>query len=175
MTVGTSGEFEMTKFSRAALGAATIALCMSSVAPAASSACWTQADVAAAKVRQMQTKLMVAALRCHAGGVDILASYNRFMRNKKTEITAANNRLKAHFRAAHPSTGERDYDRYTTALANYYGGARTNENSCAEAENMALTAASSRGDLVAVADHQIGSAKMASGRCGREPELASAE
>ena len=165
----------MTKFSRAALGAAAVAICLSSTAPAASGACWTQADVSAAKVRQLQTKLMVAALRCRASGVDILSSYNRFIRAKRSEITAANDRLKAHFRAAHASTGERDYDRYTTALANHYGGARTSENSCAEAEDLAQTA-DARGSLIAVAEHDVSSAKLPSGRCsGRDPVLLAAD
>jgi hypothetical protein len=155
----------MTKLTRATLGAAAIAMCLSSAAPAASSACWTQADISAAKVRQMQTKLMVAALRCRAGGVDILASYNRFLRAKRAEISAANDRLKAHFRAAHASTGERDYDRYTTALANAYGGARTNQDSCADAASLAAEAAEARGGLIAVGDREVSSAKMTSGRC----------
>ena len=160
----------MTKYSRTALGAAAVAICLSSAAPAASSSCWTQADISAAKVRQMQTKLMVAALRCRASGYDILASYNRFIRAKRGEITAANDRLKAHFRAASRSSGERDYDRYTTSLANHYGGARTNPNSCAEAENLAQNAASG-GSLIAVAAHDVSSPKLPSGRCGREPVL----
>ena len=161
----------MSRSSRAALGAAAIAICLSSAAPAASGACWTQADVSAAKVRQLQTKLMVAALRCRASGVDILASYNRFIRAKRGEITAANDRLKAHFRAAHPSTGERDYDRYTTSLANHYGGARTNDSSCAEAEDLARSAAS-RSSLIETAAHDVSSPKLPSGRCsGRDPVL----
>jgi hypothetical protein len=160
----------MSKFSQAALGAAALAICLSSAAPAASGACWTQADVSAAKVRQLQTKLMVAALRCRASGVDILASYNRFIRAKRGEITSANDRLKAHFRAASRSSGERDYDRYTTALANHYGGARTSQNSCAEAENLAQSAAS-RGSLIETAAHDVSSPKLPSGRCGRDPVL----
>ena len=165
----------MSKFSRAALSAAAIAICVSSAAPAASGACWTHADVSAAKVRQMQTKLMVAALRCRASGVDILSSYNRFIRAKRTEITVANNRLKAHFRAASASTGERDYDRYTTALANHYGGARTSDTSCSEAETLAQSAAS-RGSLVDIAAHDVSSPKLPSGRCaGRDPVLLAAD
>jgi hypothetical protein len=165
----------MKKLSRAALGAAAIAVCLSSAAPAASGACWSQADFSAAKVRQLQTKLMVAALRCRASGVDILASYNRFVRAKRTEITAANNRLKAHFRAASPSTGERDYDRYTTSLANHYGGARTSENSCADAESLAQASAS-RASLIETAAHDVSSPKLPSGRCsGRDPVLLAAD
>ena len=166
----------MSKFKRVTLGVAAVALSLSSAAPAASSACWSQADIAAAKVRQMQTPLMVAALRCRAGGVDILSSYNRFLRAKRAEITAANNRLKAHFRAASRSTGERDYDRYTTSLANTYGGARTSATSCSDAASLAEEAASSRGSLIAVADREIGSAKHTSGRCsGRNSVYLAAE
>jgi hypothetical protein len=176
MGVDERGNQIMGKFKRATLGVAAVALSLSSAAPAASSACWSQADISAAKVRQMQTQLMVAALRCRAGGVDILASYNHFLRAKRSEITAADDRLKAHFRAANRATGERDYDRYTTSLANAYGGARTSETSCADAASMADEAASSRGSLVAVADREIGSPRHTSGRCsGRDSLYLAAE
>jgi hypothetical protein len=163
----------MNKFKRVALGTAVAALCLSSVAPAA---CWSEADLSAAKVRQMQTKLMVAALRCRAGGVDILSSYNHFMRAKRAEISAANDRLKAHFRTANRASGDRDYDRWVTSLANTYGGARTNENSCSDAATMADEAASARGGLLAVADREAGTPRHTAGRCsGREPVVLAAE
>ena len=166
----------MTKYKRAILGAAAVALSLSSAAPAVASACWSEADVSAAKVREMQTQLMVAALRCRAGGVDILANYNRFLHAKRGEITAANARLRAHFLAANRRTGERDYDRYTTSLANGYGGARTNQGSCADAASLADEAASARSGLVAVADREIASPQHTAGRCpGRKSIYLAAE
>jgi hypothetical protein len=79
----------MKNHTRAALAAAAIATCLvSTAAPAAT--CWSQADVSAAKVRELQTRLMVAALRCRATGVNILASYNNFVGSAKPAIVAAN-------------------------------------------------------------------------------------
>jgi hypothetical protein len=139
---------------RAALAAAAIATCLvSTAAPAAT--CWSQADVSAAKVRELQTRLMVAALRCRATGVNILASYNAFVGNSKPALVAANNALKAHFAAGGPVAGQRDYDRYTTTLANAYGAADTGPESCAEAANLAAEATNAKGDLAAFAAQAI--------------------
>src|SRR5580704_1641081 len=119
-----AGYFTMQKHVRVALGAAAIATSLVSMAAsAAGPACWSQADVSAAKVRELQTRLMVAALRCRANGTNILASYNNFVSSDRGAIAAANERLKAHFMAAGPVAGQKDYDRYTTSLANAYGAA----------------------------------------------------
>ena len=41
-------------------------------APAAAQVpCWSEADVDAAKIRDLQSRLMVATLRCQAAGVDV--------------------------------------------------------------------------------------------------------
>lgn len=149
---------------RMALGAAAIALCLgSTAAPAASASCWTQADVSAAKVRELQTRLMVAALRCRANGMNILATYNNFVAAGKGAIVAANERLKAHFMAAGPVAGQRDYDRYTTSLANAYGAAETGPESCAEASSLAAEAG--HGDLNAFAAQAVPVATLPSAVC----------
>jgi hypothetical protein len=150
---------------RAALSAAALALCLvSTAAPAASASCWTQADVSAAKVRELQTRLMVATLRCRATGVNILASYNNFIAGGRTSIVAANDRLKAHFMTAGAVVGQRDYDRYTTALANAYGAAETGPESCAEASSLAAEAAA-KGDVTAVAAQAVPVATLPAAVC----------
>jgi hypothetical protein len=154
----------MKTHTRAALAAAAIATCLvATAAPAAT--CWSQADVSAAKVRELQTRLMVATLRCRATGVNILASYNNFVGTAKPAIVAANDRLKAHFGAAGPVAGQRDYDRYTTTLANAYGAADTGPESCAEAANLAAEATAARGDLAAFAEHAVPVATATSAVC----------
>ncbi len=154
----------MKNHTRAALAAAAIATCLvSTAAPAAT--CWSQADVSAAKVRELQTRLMVAALRCRASGVNILASYNAFVGNAKPAIVAANDQLKAHFGAGGPVAGQRDYDRYTTTLANAYGAADTGPESCAEAANLAAEATNAKGDLAAFAAHAIPVATLPASTC----------
>lgn len=154
----------MKNYRRAALAAAALATCViSTAAPAAG--CWSQADVSAAKIRELQTRLMVATLRCRASGVNILASYNAFVGSAKPAIVEANNTLKAHFAAAGPVAGQRDYDRYTTTLANAYGAADTGPESCAEAANLAAEATVARGDLAAFADQAVPVATLPASVC----------
>jgi hypothetical protein len=146
----------MTICSRAALLAASAALCLGSIAaPAATASCWTRADVAAAKVREMQTKLMVAVLQCQVSGVDILASYNRFLRNGRSALRSANERLKTHFMAERKIVGQREYDRYTTALANAYGGGQISLGSCAETSALLTEAAMAKSDLLLLAAREV--------------------
>jgi hypothetical protein len=143
----------MARTTPVAVGALALALCvLANPARATSTSGWSQADISAAKIRELQTRLMVAALRCRAGGIDILASYNRFVGADRDQLRAANDRLKAHFMAAGAATGERDYDRYTTALANSYGASQWGPGSCEQAARLADDAIAARGKLIAVAE-----------------------
>ena len=97
--------------------------------------CWAEREVAAAQVREMQTMLMVAALRCRAAHIDISADYNGFITTQKDALEHANLVIKQHFAAA---GGEQaDYDHFATSLANGFGDDQTNESSCAEASALA--------------------------------------
>jgi hypothetical protein len=107
------------KFSGTMLAAATAALLATSPA---SAACWTDSEVSAARVRDMETMLMVSALRCRASGYDVLASYNQFVRESRPALTQVNDRLRGHFAAAVGQTQALNaYDRYVTGIANRYG------------------------------------------------------
>ena len=66
------------KKGRAARLAGAMAICMPATAQA-QAGCWNQTQVAAAKVRDLQSRLMVATLRCAAMGQDVAAAYNRFL------------------------------------------------------------------------------------------------
>ncbi len=97
--------------------------------------CWAEREVAAAQVREMQTMLMVAALRCRAAHIDISSDYNGFITTQKDALEHANLVIKQHFAAA---GGEQaDYDHFATSLANGFGDDQTNESSCAEASALA--------------------------------------
>ena len=152
--------------SHGALGAAAFALCAVSIAaPASAAGCWTQADVSAAKVHEMKTRLMVAANGCRAGDADILASYNRFVAARHAALSAADDRLRAHFLAAAGDDGQRDYDRYTAALEQAYGAGAASAESCAEAAAMVKDVIAARGDLTAVAAREIETATLPSSVC----------
>jgi hypothetical protein len=142
----------MLKASQLALSCLGVALCVAShSAQATSTAGWSEADRSAATIREFQTRLMVAALRCRAAGINVLASYNQFIAADRAEIAAANDRLKTHFASINSVTGDRDYDRYTTSLANNYAGEQWSPQSCDAAERLARRAAQSQGNLLAVA------------------------
>jgi hypothetical protein len=146
----------MTICSRTALLAAPVALCLVSLAaPATAAGCWASADIAAARIREMQTKLAVAALQCRFSGYDIRTDYNRFLRNGRSTLRAANGRLKAHFMAQGTAVGQRDYDRYTTALANAYGGSQISFGSCAKSSAVMAEAAMPRRNLLSLAAREI--------------------
>lgn len=81
-------------------------------------ACWNDAEVAAAKIRDMETMLMVSALRCRLQGHDFLAEYNGFIGQSRPALTRVNDDLRGHFDGAGGLDG---YDRYVTAIANRYG------------------------------------------------------
>jgi hypothetical protein len=155
----------MGRHSHGALRAAVIALCTVSIVAPASAGCWTQTEVAAAKVREMQTRLAIAARQCGAGNIDIVASYNRFLAAKQAALGVADERLRGHFLAAESDEGARAYARYNAALELAYGAATASGDSCAEAAALAKEAASARGDLVAVAAREVAVATLPSSVC----------
>jgi hypothetical protein len=123
--------------------------------PAAAGICWGQQQTAAAKVRDLQSRLMVATLRCQAMGHDVSPAYNAFVRANRGTIQAANELIKAQFASAGAAAGERAYDSFTTALANAYGGDQTNADICHDIESAEQEGASASGDvsvLMALAD-----------------------
>ena len=142
----------MTKYAlKGALGLAAASLMFVQPAQAAMS-CWGEQEKAAAKIRDLQSRLMVATMRCRAMGVDVLAAYNDFVRVNRSTIQAANGVIKAQFQAGHGAEGETFYDRFTTALANEYGDDPTNGEICDQTAEVASEAASAQGDVTRLLD-----------------------
>ena len=101
----------------AAVLAATMPL-----APANAAGCWKPVAVEAAQIRDFEMMLMVSALRCRSTSYNFLASYNRFIREKREALTQVNDELREHFRSvAGPIGALGAYDNYVTGLANIYG------------------------------------------------------
>jgi hypothetical protein len=147
----------------AGLAAASLLL----AAPAQAAGCWKAEGAAAAKVRDLQSRLMVATLRCRAIGADIEASYSAFVRGNRETIQAANAVLKAQF-ATGDKVGERAYDSFATALANQYGGDPTTPEICQGAAAAAEDAAAASGELarlLAVADRLGPPPPLPGGEC----------
>jgi len=132
----------------AAIGIAT------TVAASPASACWSPRAVEAAQVRDFETMLMVATLRCRTKDVSIGEDYNRFVRDKRAVLTVVNDELRSQFVPGRTSNAALEaYDRFVTSIANTHGGGSPSRE-CADFHNMlnaALAAETARGALLDLA------------------------
>jgi len=148
-------------------------LCAASVAALVTApmqaACWNADEASAAGVRELQSMLMVAALRCQVAGHPMMNDYNQFVQANRTTIGAMNDRLKAHFiRTFGVVGGQRAYDSFTTSMANGYGAASSGADVCADADSLALEGAGMSGSiegLKLLAERQGLVAKLPEGLC----------
>lgn len=133
----------MGKGKKAALAAAALASLVLS-APA-NAGCWSDEAADAAMVRDMETMLMVSALRCRLKGVNFLPAYNRFVRESRYALTQVNDTLRDHF---DEGFGRRvalnRYDRFVTSIANRYGGGAEGLD-CYDMEDITHAALETRG------------------------------
>ena len=129
------------------LGLAAAALLVPQPADAAMS-CWNRDQAAAAKIRNLQSQLMVATMRCKAMGIDVLTDYNDFVRVNRSTLQAANGVIKAQFADGFGAEeAQTFYDRFTTALANAYGADPTDGAICEETALAAREAVAANGDI----------------------------
>ena len=132
-------------------------------------ACWKSDEAAAAGVRELQSMLMVAALRCQVAGHPMMNDYNAFVQSNRTAIGAMNDRIKAHFiRTFGAAGGQRAYDSFTTSMANGYGAASSGADVCADADSLAREGAGMGGSvegLKLLAERQGLVAKLPEGLC----------
>ncbi|CAM3237135.1 S-adenosyl-L-homocysteine hydrolase [Sphingomonas antarctica] len=98
----------------------------------AQAACWSAEHISAAKVRDLDTMLMVSALRCRRTDVSMMDAYNRFVVQDRKALVKVNDTLRDHYRDAGNSKAQMGaYDTYVTKVANRYG-AGSEGLSCAE-------------------------------------------
>lgn len=90
------------------------------VAPA-QAACWTAEQVSAAKVRDLDTMLMVASLRCRRTHVAVLNSYNDYVVKQRKALVRVNDTLRNHYASGDKKAAMNAYDNYVTKVANRYG------------------------------------------------------
>lgn len=144
--------------------AAALALCGMGTAVPVQAKCWNEREVAAAQVREMQTMLMVAALRCRASHIDISADYGTFVVAQKDVIDRANMVIKTHF--AQQGGQQADYDHFATSLANGFGDDETTEATCADAVHLAHDGAVAAADaLETLAAARVFPAALPEGAC----------
>ena len=130
--------------------AAAFALTLAAASPARAQGCWADTSVWAAQLRDLQTLMMVGALRCRATADNLLDAYNGFISRHRALIQAHNDALKTHFGARNISA----YDRFTTALANDHAGRTSAADFCARVRALAerAAAAETQGALAAMAE-----------------------
>ncbi len=114
----------MNRLKRAIMAALLTAVPVTSV----QAACWNPAEEDAARIRDMETMLMVSALRCRLTGADFLAEYNGFINASRPALVRVNDTLRQHFAG---EGGLNAYDRYVTSIANRYG-AGTSDMTCGD-------------------------------------------
>ena len=140
------------------------------LAGAAQAACWSPIEVEAATMRELQSRLMVASLRCAKSDHDVLPHYNAFVRSKRHLLISGNDTLKAYFGKHHGhKAGVREYDRFAVSLANRYGAGSGDLSECESMKELAFTAATSepsQAALVRIARENALEPRLPGGRCG---------
>jgi cobyrinic acid a,c-diamide synthase len=110
--------------------------------PVCAQSCTITSVQASAKVRELQSVLMVGALQCRAvPGSTVIADYNRFIAAHKMALQNHNNALRAHFVHASGKTGLSDFDTFTTRLANANALAASSAGFCTMIGQLVQTAA----------------------------------
>lgn len=136
----------------------------------AQAACWTPAEADAATVRELQSRMMVAALRCSKSDHDVLMQYNRFVGSKKPLLKMGNNVLRSHFaKGKDRKQAMKAYDKFAVTLANKYGAGTGDLSECESMHNLARTSANSADEhhaLVSIANQYGISPRLPGGRCG---------
>lgn len=127
----------------------------------AQAACWSPTEQAAAKVRNLQTRLMDATFKCQLIHADITPAYNHFIRTNRETLQGANAVLRSRL-------GERDYDRFVTFLANDSSEQAIDADHCALAGELAGAGAVAAGSvqaLVALAERHRLEPELDGGAC----------
>jgi hypothetical protein len=125
------------------------------LATPAQAGCWSKEAVAAAKIREFETMLMVSALRCRNGGRDFLARYNQFVREGRPVLTQVNDMLRTQFTSElGAGRGLNAYDGFVTSIANRYGAgiADLNCGDLSDITNAAVAGSRSAVQLERLAD-----------------------
>jgi hypothetical protein len=126
--------------------------------------CWTADAEDAARIRTMETMLMVGALRCRSSSRGFLTDYNKFVAQSRPALVRVNQTLRMHFA---PSGGIDAYDRYVTSIANRYG-AGVQGLDCRDMSSILKAASAERGSyagLSRMARSTAVSPDLRGGRC----------
>lgn len=102
--------------------------------------CWSQATFEAAQVRELETMLMVGAMRCMQDSASFATDYNAFVRNNAATLSGAGQTLRTHFATEFGNGGGDAYRSFISGEADRFmvGSARL---SCQDLGTVARMAA----------------------------------
>lgn len=110
-----------------------ILACAGGAATPVAAACWEAEEYEAARMRDLQTVLMVSALKCGRADPEMPLAYNKWVGRAKAKLLAGEQKLLAHF----VREGDQSkYDKFTTALANRYSEYAEDPRFCARAKKL---------------------------------------
>ena len=114
-------------------------------------ACWTNAAQDAAKIKHLNTMLMVTALRCRNTPDNFLPHYNRFVVKHNSLIGSQNTALKGHLAQTYGARGaEGALDRMSIGYANSYGNGHKSMD-CKQLKDLATKLSSEPHGVVTMA------------------------
>ena len=126
----------------------SVAVSLLAISPAHAAACWQAEEYEAARVRDLQTMLMVSALQCRRADPEMPAAYNKFVSRAKPTLIEGEKALLAHFAREGDKLA---YDRFTTSLANKYAERAQHPEFCARAKRILAADEATGGALPTVA------------------------
>jgi hypothetical protein len=139
-------------------GIAAAAIAIALVATPAQ-ACWSNAEQDAARIANLNQKLMVSGLRCRFGQHNFLNDYNRFVTRNNALLASQHGVIKAHYaRTSGSGAATAELDRFIIGLSNHYGGGNGNPD-CGQLKNLANDLSSAKLDttsLARIADEHAG-------------------
>lgn len=155
-------------------GRTLLAVAALGLAQPAQAACIDAPTASAARLHEFETMMMAVSLRCARVGVDMRADYDTMVTTYRTQFEAAGARLQAFFAALDGKRKGAGYDRYSTLLANRYGGGQTTGEACgllAGVTREVIKAREGAKVLLAVAEAMIARSALEAATC---PAVASA-
>lgn len=137
--------------------------------------CWTADDVQVAKVRDLQTRLMVASMRCESAGIAMNDQYGAFVTANRAAIATVNQRLRARFWTAFGrEDGQRQLDAFTASLVAQHQVDSSEPSACAAQSALSREAAATAGSvsgLIAIADRTGTNPSLPGGVCPVGPVM----
>lgn len=137
--------------------------------------CWTADDVQVAKVRDLQTRLMVAAMRCESAGIAMNDQYGAFVTANRAAIATVNQRLRARFWTAYGrEDGQRQLEAFTASLVAQHKDDGSAPSACEAQATLSREAAATAGSvsgLIAIADRTGSNPTLPGGTCAVGPAM----